>query len=128
MERDRLIKTGTRLVRHLPRGRGLPSAESLRWHPRPGQRPAWTACSKRVCIIGGHSITVRCIAGGGTGASENALNGAPSGLARSLGCSTRPVHSLAREPETKIAWKVACRSYRLTRGKPNGEYLLIIID
>jgi GT2 family glycosyltransferase len=73
-------------------------------------------------MIGGDSSTARRIAGGGTGAPENALSDAQNGLASSLGCSTRPARSFAGEPETEIAWKVAFRRCRLTGGKPNGEY------
>ena len=72
-------------------------------------------------MIGGHSRTARRIAGGGTGAPENALNDAANDWASSLGRSSRPPHRIPRGPEAEIAWRVAFNGRSLTGGKPNGE-------
>ncbi len=72
-------------------------------------------------MIGGHSRTAWRIAGGGTGAPENALNGAPRGLASSFDCSMRPARCIPRGPVAEIPWKVAFGGRILTGGKPNGE-------
>ncbi len=74
----------------------------------------------------GDPRTARRIAGGGTGAPENALSDAQNGLASSLGCSTRPARCIPRGPVSEIAWNAAFRGRILMEGKPNGECRIII--
>jgi hypothetical protein len=77
-------------------------------------------------MIGGDSRTARRIAGGGTGAPENALSDAQKGMASSLACSTRPARCIQRGPVAEISWKAVFSGRTLTGGKPNGKCRIIL--
>ena len=97
------------------------AAASFRWHTRPHQRPARSACSNGVGMIGGHSRTARRIAGGGTSVPENGWNDAAKGWASPHGRSSRPARSVQHEPRPKIALQTPFAALTLVEGKPNGE-------